>query len=407
MKSLMRMVAAAAAVSALSAVAQDDDFDFDVGGDDIEEQAIEAVGDDDAVGDSEDADGDEAADGEESVKPKKDKPGAKLLKTLPFCYRLEGKAEVLKPGSTAWSAVEEGKFYPLGSAFRTLDNTSTVQIQFGDSEDVSVEIKDYVSTFTTRYQPLGEKTRAISLQGGVVTVKTPRNMPDGAFTISTPGFEVKNLKGMSRYAYTRTVDGEVAQIRCLTGTLAIEGRNFFFPEVKTACEVKIRTSQDQLFTGLYGNRGDSIVRLDQGEKRVKDFATGETNIEKKPLEWKLSPKTAVRIHRAIPDIGERMSVTVMTFDATGALRNRCAFTEGCCEVNTGELGPVAAEAKEDAAKKAAAEAAEVESVEVDVEEDDSDSSSSSDDSGDAGSDDAGSDDAGSGEASGSDDDFEF
>ena len=397
MKSLLRMVAAAAAVSALSAVAQDEDFDFDVGGDDIEEQTIEAVGDDESDASDE---GEAAEEGEESAMPKKDKSGARLLKTLPFCHRLEGKAEVLKPGSVAWAPVEEGKFYPLGASFRTLDNTSTVQIQFGDSEDVSVEIKKTASSFATRYQPLGEKTRAITLLGGVVTVKTPRNMPDGAFSVSTPGFEVKNLKGMSRYAYTRTVDGEVAQIRCLTGTLAIEGRNFKFPEVKTACEVKIRTSQDQLFTGLYGNRGDSMVLLDQGEKRVKDYGTGETNIEKKPLDFKLSPKTAVRIHRALPDIGERMSVTVMTFDAMGALRNRCAFTEGCCEVNTGELGPVAAEAKEDAAKKAAAEAAEVVAVDVDVEDDDS--SSSSDDAGDSGSEAAGAE-----EATGADDDFEF
>lgn len=389
------MVAAVAFASTFCAYAQDDDFDFDVGGDE-EDQVIESVGDADAPAEA--SDGDEADEASEESRPaKKDKGNTRLLKTLPFCYRLEGRAEVLKPGSTAWTPVEEGKFYPLGSAFRTTDASSTVQIEFGDSEDISVEIKNCAASFGTRFQPLGEKSRTILLQSGVVTVKLPRNLPDGVFSITTPGFEVTNLKGVSRYAYTRTVDGEAAQIRCLTGSLSITGRNFFFPEVKTACEVKIRTSQDQLFTGLYGNRGDSIVRLDQGEKRVKDYSTGETNIEKKPLEWKLSPKTAVRIHRALPDIGERMSVTVMTFDASGSLRNRCAFTEGRCEVNTGELGPVTQDAAKDDAAKKAAEAAEVEAVDADVDVGDDEASSA------PASDDAGSDDAGSG----GDDDFEF
>lgn len=392
MKSLLRLITVVATVSSFCAYAQDDDFDFDVGGDAEEDQTIESVGDDEASADESD---DEESDDAEG-KPKADnKKSNHALKTLPFCHRLEGKAEVQKPGSSAWAPVEEGKFYPLGSSFRTTDASSSLQIQFGDGEDMSVEINSYVSSFGTRPQTLGEKTRTILLQSGVVTVKLPRNMTDGMFSVVTPGFEVKNLKGMSRYAYTRTADGEVAQIRCLTGSLAISGRNFDFPEIKTACEVKIRTSQDQLFTGLYGNRGDSIVLLDQGEKRVKDYATGETNIEKKPLKWKLSPKTAVRIHRALPDIGKRMSVTVMTFDASGSLHNRCAFTEGRSEVNTGELGPASAASNDDSAKKAA-EAVDVEAVEVDVEEADAEAS-----------DDSSSDDAGAGDSAGGDDDFEF
>lgn len=396
MKSLLRMVAVVSAVSTFCAFAQDDDFDFDVGGDEMDDQTIESVGDDSSTAES--SEEDEAGEEESEVaKPKKDKGAAHILKTLPFCHRLEGKAEILKPGAQAWSPVEEGKFYPLGSSFRTTDSTSILQIQFGDAEDLSVEIRACPSSFSTRFQQIGEKSRTISLQSGVVTVKLPRNLPDGTFAVATPTFEVKNLKGMSRYAYTRNSDGDVTQIRCLTGSLAIEGRNFFFPEVKTACEVKIRSSQDQLFTGLYGNRGDSMVRLDQGERRVKDYSTGEMVTEKKPLEWKLSPKTAVRIHRALPDIGERMSVTVMTFDASGALRNRCAFAEGRSEVNTGELAPVNNQTNDDAAKKAA-EAAEVDAVDADA--DDTEDVSTGDDS----ADDAGADDAGS---SGGEDDFEF
>ena len=402
MKSLLAMVATAAT---LCAFAQDDDFDFDVGGDDSGEQAIEAVGDGDVASDDSDASAGEE-DGEEVAAPsgKKNAKGTdKILKTLPFCHRLEGKAEVRKPGADIWQSVEEGRFYPLGSSFRTTDATSRVKIQFGDSEDISVEINQSVASFGTVYQPLGEKTRSIVLKSGVVTVKLPRNMPDGAFSVAAPGFTIKNPKGVSRYYYNATVDGDVAQIRCVTGSLAIEGRNFYFPEVKTASEVKIRTSQDQLFTGLYGNRGDSIVRLDQGERLVKDFSTGETVTEKKPLEWKLSPKTAVRIHRALPnpDISKRMSVTVMTFDAVGSLKNRCAFAEGLSAVNTGELGPSVAVAKTDDSASRAAEAADVEAVDADVEDVDVGDSDSSD----AGEDSTGGD--ASEDASAGGDDFEF
>ena len=48
-----------------------------------------------------------------------------------------------------------------------------------------------------------------------------------------------------------------------------------------------------------------------------------------------------------------MAVTVMTFDAAGELRNRCAFTEGRVEVNSGELGPTSKKDREDLAKRAA------------------------------------------------------
>ena len=123
--------------------------------------------------------------------------------------------------------------------------------------------------------------------------------------------------------------------------------------MKAAQEVEIRASQDLLFTGLYGKRGDYIVRLDQGRVQVKDYETGKINIEDKVLDWKLSPQTAVRIHRAVPALGERMSVTVMTFDAAGELKNRCAFAEKLVEVNSGELGPTSKKDREELAKKAA------------------------------------------------------
>ncbi|MBO6167270.1 MAG: hypothetical protein J6P13_02835 [Kiritimatiellae bacterium] len=388
MKSLMRVVACASAVAAFTAVAQDD-FDFG-DGDSGAAEAVEPAEGGEATG--------EGAEGADETAPAKAANPAdnRLFSSLPFCRKLVGSAEVLKPGATAWAPVEEGKFYPLGSFYRTTDDASALEIQFG-GEDTLVGISRGAASFGTHFQPIGEKTRRISLQGGVIDVKLPRNLPDGAFKITAPSFTIVNPKGESRYAFTRTVDGEVAQIRCVTGFLSVEGRHFKFPELKAANEIKIRSSQDQLFTGLYGKSGVCPVILDQGDMYDKDYSTGETSVAHKTLEWKLSPKTAARIYRAVPSIGERMAVTVMTFDAAGSLKNRCAFVEGRPEVNTGELAATVGSDKEEAARKAAA-AAEAVEAEVDVEADS--------DSGDGASDDAAVE-AATADAAAESDDFDF
>ena len=93
------------------------------------------------------------------------------------------------------------------------------------------------------------------------------------------------------------------------------------------------------------------------------------------------PKTAVRIHRAVPEVGERMSVAVMTFDTKGELQNRCSFAEGRSEINSGEEGAgVLAKREADAAKKAA-ETAEMISIEEGDEEEEEDAGDSAEDSG--------------------------
>ena len=140
------------------------------------------------------------------------------------------------------------------------------------------------------------------------------------------------------------------------------------------------------------------MQLDQGDKIVKDFSTGENQIVKTPLEWKLSPKTAVRIYRKVPAIGERMSVTTMTFDASGKMHNFCAFSEGRPEINSGELGASTKTDSEELAKKAA-EAAETVAVEAEIDESEfegssDDASGDGDGGGDAPATDAGDDDFG-------------
>ena len=41
------------------------------------------------------------------------------FKPLPLCRVAQGTVEVKKPSSAEWQAAEEGRFYPLGSSFRT------------------------------------------------------------------------------------------------------------------------------------------------------------------------------------------------------------------------------------------------------------------------------------------------
>ena len=61
-----------------------------------------------------------------------------------------------------------------------------------------------------------------------------------------------------------------------------------------------------------------------------------------------------------------MLVSTMTFDASGQIKNRCAFAEGRSNVNSGELviAPAAASAETEKAKVASEETEEVEAVEA-------------------------------------------
>ena len=134
--------------------------------------------------------------------------------------------------------------------------------------------------------------------------------------------------------------------------MSIEGRHFSIVQMRAQNVVRIRMSHDMLFTCITGLGGDYMSKLDQGLVEVKNYETGVSTIEQKFLDWKISPQTNVRIHRAVPKIGEKLAVTTMTFDASGVLCNSCSFVEERFEVNTGETAPIAKERKAELAKKA-------------------------------------------------------
>lgn len=262
---------------------------------------------------------------------------AKAFTALPLCQRVAGKAFVRKPGEE-WEDAEEGHFYPLGTTYRTKSGGSLV-LAFGSGSTVSISDD---AEFGTRPQPFGEGSRTVILTRGTVALDLPENLPEGAVFVTAPGFTVRNPAGASVFYYEDKGDGDEATVLCRTGSLAIGGRHFDIPAMRAANQVRIRTSQDHLFTSLYGLSGNYVVNLDQGmctRAEIGDDGAVKSGVEKGSLAWHLSPRTHVTINRSVPAIGERVSVHTMTFDAAGELQNERAFTEGRAEVNSGELVP--------------------------------------------------------------------
>jgi len=277
----------------------------------------------------------------------------KLFTVLPFCKRLEGRAEFCYPGKSEWVKVEEGKFFPLGCSFRTMTPESRFDLAFGREVMVSVVGQ---ASFGTRQQGLEIKSRSVSLDSGTIDVKLPLNFPEKMFSVTAPGFCIENPAGVSRYTYRKTGDGDTAFVRCISGVLTVKGRHFTIPAMRAANELEIRTSQDVLFTGLFGKSGDYMCHLDTGLMEEMDWEQQKNVIVQKSLDWKLSPQTAVRIHRKVPAIGKNLAVSILTFDSNGDLKNRWSFTEGRHEINTGDQGP-ATKADRARAAKALEEAA--------------------------------------------------
>lgn len=321
--------------------------------------------------------------------------------TIPVCSRVDGSAEVLKPNSKTWTKLEEGRFYPLGCSFRAAKDSS-LTIAFG--KECTVTIGDGAS-FTTRAQPIGTPSRTIVPTGGEVNVKLPVSMPAGLFVITTQGFTICNAAGESCVTYTEVRDGFDATIQCVTGNISVEGRHFTIPSMRAADAFRVRTSHDGLESIIYGKSGDYVMRLDKGQvsrPEVQDDGSTKDSVAAEYLDWHLSVGTYVQINRAVPAIGERMSVSVMTFDPAGTMKNNFAFAEGRGEVNTGELvaqGEGDDSVKRDDADVTTDSAADVEDEEVEE--------TSSDDGSNESADEESSDDSSSDDAEESDDDDDF
>ena len=295
--------------------------------------------------------------------PTEAKPFTALFK----CVRVSGVAQVLKPGASEWTNAEEARFYPLGSAVRTVSEAGApVSAEFSFGPEATIKLEGAAEA-ATRAIEIGERARTLELRSGRVLVNLPRTLKEGLFSVSAPYFTCSNLAGESRFDYQPLGDGDEVVVRCVTGTMTLEGRHYRIPRMAAANQVRIRSTGDDLFSWLRGESGDSKVVLDQGMTTEKNFETGEEKDVPKTYEFVLSPRCAIKVFRRRSPVGGNMLVSMMAIDASGEIKSRCAFAEGRSNVNSGELviAPVAvASAEKEKAKAASEDTEEVEAVEV-------------------------------------------
>jgi len=257
--------------------------------------------------------------------------------TLPLCRQVEGDVFVRSPGAQEWSAAEEGRFYPLGTSFRTAGK-SRLTVAFAADSFASISGD---AEFSTRAQALGVRSRTVILVRGTLELNLADNLPEGAFFVTAPGFLVKNPAGESRYVYEDMGDGDKVSVLCKTGSLGIEGRHFDIPAMHSANAIVIRTSRDMLSTFLYGTSGDYTVKIDKNvrlKEEIGDDGKMKKTEVRESAEFRLSPATKIVINRSVPAIGERMSAFIMAFDASGErVGEGISVCEGRAEINGGEL----------------------------------------------------------------------
>ena len=292
----------------------------------------------------------------------------KFFYPLVRCRLIEGcGVQVMKPGTEAWVDGKEGRYYPLGSTFRvTAPEKGNLRAEFAFGDKSVVRATNAVE-FATEAIAIGEAARTVVLKRGLLSIELPRSLRDGLFAVKAPFFACANLAGESTFDYSPTGDGDEVVVRCVTGSMMLEGRHYKIERMGAANQIRIRTTGDDLFTSLRGESGDCEVSLDQGLVQEKNFETGDVKDVPKTLKFSLSPKCAIKIFRAKSPSG-RLIVSTMTFNSTGEMMNRCAFAENLSTVNSGEL--VVMEAIPDADKektkksKSDAEAEAVETVDV-------------------------------------------
>ena len=288
----------------------------------------------------------------------------KPFTALVRCVRVQGTMQVLKPGASEWTVAEEGRYYPMGSSFRTVqgDVPAIGELEFGPEAKVKLTGAAEVST---RPIEIGEAARTVELKSGRVLMNLPRALKEGLFFVAAPFFTCSNLAGESQFDYQPIGNGDEVVVRCVTGTMTLEGRHYKFPRMAAANQVRIRTTDgDDLISWLRGESGDCKLLLDQGMIAEKNFETGESKDVQKTYEFSLSPRCAVKIFRRRSKVGGNMVVSSMAFDASGEIKTRCAFAEGRSNVNSGELVIAPAEVADAEKKKAKAASEETEEVEA-------------------------------------------
>ena len=269
----------------------------------------------------------------EALKPVDEKVFSSLFK----CRLVDGTVEIRKLDEEEWLPAVEGRYYPMGSSIRTKsEQGAPVRVEISFGTDCILWITN-AAEVATRPIEIGDNTRTVELKSGRINLNLPRVLKEGLFFVAAPYFTCSNLAGESWFDYTSTGDGDEAVVHCKTGVMTLTGRHYKIERMGAAYQVRIRSTADDLFSWIRGESGANKILLEQGMVAEKNFETGETKDVPKTLEFPLAPKNAVKIFRRRSPVGGNMIVSIMTFDAAGAIQNRCAFAEGRSNVNSGEL----------------------------------------------------------------------
>ena len=255
------------------------------------------------------------------------------------CTMASGTVLVRKPGEKEWVAVEAGRHYRLGSSFRCETKEKNPRVssaEFALGEEPRIVISNNTE-FATAPATIDDPKRMISLVEGRLCARFPPISTNDTFKLATGGFSCKNITGEAWFDTKRQPDGERTTVRVASGTLTLDGLHFSVPEMKASNQFTIRTLEDGPFTSIRGEGGIFKIRISQGVERLLDTSTGEMKDEPRFLDFEMSPRAVVKIHRnRIPET-ERFIVCTMTFDAAGNLKNRCAFADEKWNINTGEM----------------------------------------------------------------------
>ena len=261
------------------------------------------------------------------------KPAAKYFHALVKLAYASDNVLVKIPRQEDFKPAVEGKYYPDGSVFRVSAAAEPTVFEFGPEVFVKVAGD---AEFAVREAAAGANSRVVAMVSGSILVSLPRTTPTGIFTVAYPSFTVKDLAGDSRHELVPSGDGDEAVVHVITGMLSVDGAHYKMPRMSAADRVRIRTTGEALFTSLRGEAGDCKVKLDKGISMYRDPISGETKERVNTLDYSLTPQCAIKIFRKRSQVGGRMAVSVMTFDAVGEMRNRYTFAEGAANINFGE-----------------------------------------------------------------------
>lgn len=244
---------------------------------------------------------------------------AKPFDPLFRVINVQGAVEVKNPDVGQFAPVENNKAYPLGTIVRTGPG-GTASLAFSPHDSVQIlENSEAVAAAPKE----DADARLVQLVAGKIKTNLRDNLPEGSFSLVTPGVSCKNMAGRGEFTISSDATAETLQAAAITGSARVEGAYYTIPALRAANTVNIQSSADRSLTRLTSVSGDFPVVLENGTDA--------------PVIFGMSPKAVVKIWRENAPVGGRAIVSTLVVSPTGMARHRFAYAEGRPNLATGEL----------------------------------------------------------------------